>query len=321
LAKEVLHQLEMARDRQELVVHEEDMRCTMKLKTLGLSSLQRTIVRHESHILWLSEGDAPTKFFHVHASKRSKSKFIRSLDHSGRVLVDGGDKANAAFDFFNEVLGTPMHQQHDINLQPLQLPRLDLVDLGNHFTEAEVLDVIRSLPPDKTLGPDGFTACFLQSSWGIIRADLMAAFDAFWRMDMRNFHSINDALLVLLPKSSEVAGLKNYRPISLIHLLGKLFSKVLATRLTPKLSSLVHPAQSAFIKGHCIQDNFKVVQATVTMLHSKRIPIVFLKVDISRAFDSVLGHSFWKCCAMLVSCLAGLNGCQPSCRQQAPGFF
>jgi hypothetical protein len=79
-------------------------------------------------------------------SARSRSKLILSLDHEGHVLVDEGDKVDATFDFFNEVLGTPAHRQHGINLQALQLPKLDLVELGDRFMEAEVLDVIKSLP-------------------------------------------------------------------------------------------------------------------------------------------------------------------------------
>jgi hypothetical protein len=34
--------------------------------------------------------------------------------------------------------------------------------------------------------------------------------------------------------------MKDYRSISLIHILGKLFSKVLANRLAPRLQGLVH---------------------------------------------------------------------------------
>jgi hypothetical protein len=45
---------------------------------------------------------------------------------------------------------------------------------------------------------------------------------------MRSFHSINEALLVLLPKSDEAKSVCNYIPISLIHSIGKLFVKVLA---------------------------------------------------------------------------------------------
>jgi hypothetical protein len=103
-------------------------------------------------------------------------------------------------------------------------------------------------------------ARFLQATWHIIIADLMVAFDAFLWLDMRNFHSMNEALLTLLPKSAEAASLKDYRLISLIHLVGKLFSKVLANCLTPRLGSMVHPNQSAFINGRFIQDNFKVLQ-------------------------------------------------------------
>jgi hypothetical protein len=287
LAREVLHQREVARDHRSLAAHEEDVCCTMKLKTLGLSSLQWTIAQQESHILWLSEGDMPTKFFHVHASAWSRSKFIYSLNHDSCVLLEEADKAVVTFNFFNEVPGTLAIWQHAINMEALQLPKLDLTVLVDCFMEVDVLYVIKSLPPDKAPGSDGFTARFLRSTWSIIQVDLMEAFDAFWRLDTQNFHNINEALLVLLPKSPEASSLKNYRPISLIHLLGKLFSKVLSNRLAPKLASLIHPTHSAFIKGRCIQDNFKVVQAMTRMLHARKVPSLLLKGDISRAFDSV----------------------------------
>jgi hypothetical protein len=68
VAKEVVAKLEVTWDSHQVVAHEESLYSEMKLKSLRLSSLQRTIVRQESQLLWLSDGDAPTKFFHVHAS-------------------------------------------------------------------------------------------------------------------------------------------------------------------------------------------------------------------------------------------------------------
>jgi hypothetical protein len=70
-------------------------------------------------------------------------------------------------------------------------------ELRNRFIEEEVWGVISTLPPDKALGPGGFTACFLQSTWDIIRSDLMGTFNALWHMDTRELHSINEALVVL----------------------------------------------------------------------------------------------------------------------------
>jgi hypothetical protein len=40
--------------------------------------------------------------------------------------------------------------------------------------------------------------------------DLMAAFEAFWYLDTRNFHAINEALMVLLPKSADVVAIKDF---------------------------------------------------------------------------------------------------------------
>jgi predicted Abi (CAAX) family protease len=45
--------------------------------------------------------------------------------------------------------------------------------------------------------------------------------------------------------------------------------------------------QSAFIKGRAIHDNFKTIQLACRWLHSKNFPSVLLKVDITKAFDSV----------------------------------
>jgi hypothetical protein len=119
--------------------------------------------------------------------------------------------------------------------------------------------VIKSLPPDKAPGPDSFSACFLHVAWHIIRPNVMAAFDAFWHLDMRTLHDVNGALLVLLPKSAEATAVKDFRPISLIHVIGKLVSKVLANRLAPRLPELIQANQSAFIKDRTIHDNFFMV--------------------------------------------------------------
>jgi hypothetical protein len=77
------------------------------------------------------------------------------------MLVDESLKAEALFDFFDDVLGTLSQRHREINLDLLDLPQLNLSTLSERFTEQEVLSVIRSLPPDKAPGLDGFTARFL----------------------------------------------------------------------------------------------------------------------------------------------------------------
>jgi hypothetical protein len=285
ITKEVVLCLESAYDRRQLAMHEEELRRALKLKALRLASLQRTVARQESRILWLREGEAPTKFFHVYMSARGRKKRIRQLVHDDQTLGSEEGKAEAAYSFAN-LLGMAATRTNTIDLDTIGMPSQDLGHLCQRFTEDEVWSVIRSLNPDKAPDPGGFTTRFLQSTWQVIRCDVMLAFEAFWHLDSRNLHSINEALLTLLPKKDNAETLKDYCLIFLIHMMGKLLSKVLANQMAPHLDTLIHHGQSAIIKGHCIQDNFRFVHSSTRMIHTRNLLWLMLKVDIARAFDS-----------------------------------
>lgn len=77
------------------------------------------------------------------------------------------------------------------------------------------------------------------------------------------------------------------RPISLIHGIAKIISKLLALRLAPHMNTLISTSQSAFIKGRSIHDNFLYVHNLVRKLHANKTPAFFIKLDITKAFDSV----------------------------------
>jgi hypothetical protein len=121
----------------------------------------------------------------------------------------------------------------------------------------------------------------------VVKADFMAAFDKLYMMCGRGFQGLNQALIVLLPKSPDATALADYRPISLIHIFAKLVAKVLASILAPRMDSLVDCNQCAVICKWCIHDNFMLVQQTTKFLHRGKEPKVMLKLYVARAFDSV----------------------------------
>jgi hypothetical protein len=73
--------------------------------------------------------------------------------------------------------------------------------------------------------------------------------------------------LTLLPKHAGASTLRDFRPISLIHLMAKLFAKVLSLRLALKLDGIVSPVQNAFIGGRSLHDNFVLVRQSARLLH------------------------------------------------------
>jgi hypothetical protein len=115
----------------------------------------------------------------------------------------------------------------------------------------------------------------------------MAAMLAVWSRKFLNFSSLNSAFITLIPKVEGAEQVKDFRPISLVHNFAKLITKVFANRLAARLNGMVSPVQIAFIKGQFIQDNFMLVQQTTRFLHQKKLSRILLKLDISKAFDSV----------------------------------
>jgi hypothetical protein len=143
------------------------------------------------------------------------------------------------------------------------------------------------MPADKASGPDGFTSLFFNTAWRIIKGDIMRALVALWSLDPCSLYLLNEAYLVLLWKKADPETVKDYMSISLVHCFAKLFAKILSSRLSPLMPSLVMNNLSAFIKGRAIHDNFRAGQSTAKLLHARKRSFILYKIDIAKAFDTV----------------------------------
>jgi hypothetical protein len=98
---------------------------------------------------------------------------------------------------------------------------------------------------------------------------------------------VDERFLPNSPTKEKAMNIRDYRLISLVHSFAKLLTKLLANRLAEKLEQLVSPSQSAFIKGRFVQDNFMLLRQTARYLHPQKKARILLKLDITKAFDSV----------------------------------
>lgn len=151
----------------------------------------------------------------------------------------------------------------------------------------EVWAAIRAMPSDRAPGPDGFTGAFYKTSWPLIHQNVMDAVHAFEQGSTRSLGRLNNALIALLPKKVGASCPADFRPITMIHSFAKIISKVLALRLTPCLAVMADRNQNAFIRSWTIQDNYKYVQRATVLIRRKKIPMLLLKLDISKAFDTL----------------------------------
>jgi hypothetical protein len=265
MAKEILHQLEIAQDSRLLSAQEMWLCNNLKKQSLALSSLLRTIDRLRSRIYWLKEGDTNTCLLHLHARHRKRKNFIAKLESDGQVVTSHEGKANVLLDFYDHLIGPREQREQMIDLEALGVQQHDLHMLDRPISEEEVWSTIKQLPTDKAPSPDGFTV---------------------WSRDFRNFWLLNSAFITLIPKEA-TSQASDFRPISLIHSFAKLIMKILANRLASRLDGMLSSNQSACIKGRFIQDNLMLVQQTAKSLHTQKQPRIMVKLDIMKAFDSV----------------------------------
>lgn len=72
-------------------------------------------------------------------------------------------------DFYDNLIGTECARGSTINLDTLGSPSFDLEALELPFSEEEVWNTIKEMPPDKAPGPDRFTGRFYKCWWTIIK--------------------------------------------------------------------------------------------------------------------------------------------------------
>ncbi|WVZ77334.1 hypothetical protein U9M48_025213 [Paspalum notatum var. saurae] len=98
-------------------------------------------------------------------------------------------------------------------------------------------------------------------------------------------YSLNFGIVTLLPKQKEVKQIQQYRPICLLNVSFKVFSKVIANRLCLVAKKVIRPSQTAFLSGGNILEGVVVLHETLHDLRKKKLNSVVLKLDFEKAYD------------------------------------
>nr|CAD1823673.1 unnamed protein product [Ananas comosus var. bracteatus] len=282
--------LDRAEEDRALTISECMLRPLLKVRYEELCLQEEIRWRQRSRIHWLRAGDANTKFFHLHANRRKIKNSLSQLADGSTTFSSPEDLAKHLFHFFHNTLGVEQTSCAAVNLSSLyDTDSVDLSSLSLLFTVDEVKSAIFSCAPDKAPGPDGFPMLFYQRFWTILKDDIMDVFDSFYN-GSSDLTRLNISWICPISKKKDVTSARDLRPISLVHSMPKLISKVLATRLQRFMNLLINPFQAAFVKGRYILDNFLSAHILVHHLHSSNQQAALFKIDFERAFDNINWH-------------------------------
>jgi hypothetical protein len=123
-------------------------------------------------------------------------------------------------------MSAPTPRTHDFSWLDLQLPSVDLSTLDAPFSDEEIWKAINQMPQDKALGHDGFTGLFFKSCWPVIHQDISVAINSVYNARCQDLNLLNKANIILLPKKERAEDIRDFRPISLIHEIAKIITKI-----------------------------------------------------------------------------------------------
>lgn len=94
-------------------------------------------------------------------------------------------------------------------------------------------------------------------------------------------------MITLVPKLKDANTIKQYRPICLLNVDYKCFTKLLTNRLVPVAQKIINENQTGFIKGRNILEGVIVLHEVLHELRASKKKGLILKIDFEKAYDRV----------------------------------
>jgi hypothetical protein len=170
-------------------------------------------------------------------------------------------------EYYKKLFGKPKNNDFSMDetevddITQLSAAENEVLTVG--FTEEEVFDAISQMEHNKAPGPDGFSAEFYQHFWDTVKTDLMALFNQLHTRELPLF-KLNFGIITLLPKKENAVQIQQYRPICLLNVSFKVFTKVATNRITKLAEKIIKPTQTAFMPGRHILEGVVVLHETIS---------------------------------------------------------
>ena len=210
------------------------------------------------------------------------------LDKDGKQRIEQDDIADVFAEFFESPYkadGTD-GQSHTFHCRSVELVRA--------VTREEVRSELNKMRPRKAADESGLVSELLRSGSDLLMDMVAQVFTAvlnpqaaipdYWKAS---------SIRVLFKKGDERLP-ENYRPICIIPILYKLFSKVVLKRIRDHAISEQSPDQAGFRPDYSCDDHLFAITVLAEKCNEFNLPLWIATLDFRKAFDSISHDSIWR---------------------------
>lgn len=230
--------------------------------------------------------------------KRVSNKFADNSIHrldpvAGSPVRNVHDKANTLADAWTPILQQPPAAEKSIDevlawIEQATGPTPEQEETATPITDIEVAAAINSCTASKAAGPDrlgnGWYRDYAEQLTPILTRLLNLWYDAGHFPE-----TFLQADIFCLKKGGNLKDALNFRPLALLNTDYKIFTRILATRVSPTLAEQIHENQNGFVPGRNIHDTLDLYEAAQGMaeIDPRQSEATAMLLDFKKAYDSV----------------------------------
>ena len=242
---------------------------------------------NSSKILWKTFGK-------ILNDKKVKHNKLVNLNIDGQNVSNPqaiSDSVNKFFSEIGENLANKFSQNDNSEYKKYLGNPIQQSMFLHDISKAEITDAICDLKNSNSTGYDDFTTKFVKLSTPI----LVPALEKIFNLSIQTGiypNSLKMAKVIPIFKKGDPNSVNNYRPISILSPINKIFEKIIYSRLINYIekNQLLYKYQYGFRKNHSTEHALIELVDQIRLNMGERRMTCGIFIDLSKAFDTVNHH-------------------------------
>ena len=218
-------------------------------------------------------------------NKESSRQEIRLKDNGLMVARNG--VAHYINDYFINVGKPDSEHVEEVTGQQYINDYLDVCHFED-FTEAEVYKALKEINVSKSSGMDNISSFVIKETFLTLLTQITHLYNLSAKCSVFP-QAWKDALVIPIPKTGDLSNVKNFRPISLLPLPGKILEKLVKSQVTKHFenNNIFSEVQHGFRKNHSTIHSVAQLANYVNVKMDAGTPTLATFIDFRKAFDCV----------------------------------